>query len=61
MSMNSSYAPLYPHHDLLMEIGQIELAMDDFDDAEGNEHDGRQPELQTRMDSLLEALDHLDV
>ena len=58
MSMNSGYEPLYPHHDLLMEIGQIELAIDD---AEGNPHDGRQPDLQSRMDSLLEALDHLDV
>jgi hypothetical protein len=55
MDMNYNFEPVYPHHDLLMEIGQVEMAMDDSDD------EGGASELEARLNSLLEALDHLAV
>lgn len=56
MDTNYNFEPVYPHHDLLMEIGQVELAMDEaFDHEEG------QSDLEARLNSLLEALDHLAV
>lgn len=61
MSMNFDFEPVYPHHDLLMEIGQIELALEGLHSRDENERGGLQPDLQSRMDSLLEALDHLAV
>ena len=56
MDMNYNFEPVYPHHDLLMEIGQVELAMD-----EAFAHEDGQSDLQARLDSLLEALVHLAV
>lgn len=60
--MSFDFEPVYPHHDLLMELAQVELAMDRL--AEGN--DGAYAvappaELASRMNSLREALDHLTV
>lgn len=56
MDMNYNFEPVYPHHDLLMEIGQVEMAMDGAVDSEESSSD-----LEARLDSLLEALDHLAV
>lgn len=56
MSMNFNFEPVCPHHDLLTEFDQDELGIDGFDESE---RDDLQPDLQSRMDSLLEALDHL--
>lgn len=56
MDMNYNFEPVYPHHDLLMEIGQVEMAMDD-----SSEDEGGASELESRLNSLLEALDHLSV
>jgi hypothetical protein len=56
MDMNFDFEPVYPHHDLLVEIGEVEMAMDGLDDC-----DELQPDLESRMSSLLEALDHLAV
>ena len=28
MDMNFNFAPVYPHHDLLVEIGEVEMAME---------------------------------
>jgi hypothetical protein len=56
MDMNYNFEPVYPHHDLLMEIGEIELAMAD---AMGREESPA--DLEARLSSLLEALDHLAV
>ncbi|MGH8158867.1 MAG: hypothetical protein ACREPQ_12160 [Rhodanobacter sp.] len=53
--MNFNFAPVYPHHDLLVEIGEVEMAMEDLDEDE------QQSGLESRMQSLLEALDHLAV
>lgn len=58
--MDTNFQPVYPHHDLLIEIGQVEMDMDSLY-SEAGEHDGMQPDLESRMQSLLEALDHLAV
>ncbi|MEO6926751.1 MAG: hypothetical protein ABI129_08770 [Rhodanobacter sp.] len=60
MDMNFDFQPVYPHHDLLIEIGEVEMEMDHLSDY-NTDDDAQKPDLETRMLSLLEALDHLDV
>ena len=57
MDMSFDFHPVYPHHDLLVEIGEVEMAMDGLDDDD--DRNSLQPDLESRMQSLLEALDHL--
>ncbi|GAB2538404.1 hypothetical protein GCM10027065_07640 [Rhodanobacter koreensis] len=61
MDMNFNFEPVYPHHDLLIEIGQVEMAMESLDERADNERVALQPGLESRMQSLLDALDHLAV
>lgn len=61
MDMNFDFHPVYPHHDLLVEIGEVEMAMDNLSCYEDADRDAMQPDLESRMESLLEALDHLAV
>ena len=61
MDMNFNFEPVYPHHDLLVELGQIEMAMDGLYERDDSERKRLQPGLESRMHSLLEALDHLAV
>ena len=61
MDMNFNFEPVYPHHDLLVELGQIEMAMDGLSERDDSERNALQPRLQSRMHSLLEALDHLAI
>jgi hypothetical protein len=61
MDTSFDFQPVYPHHDLLVEIGEVEMAMDHLNDYEAGERDSLQPDLESRMESLLEALDHLAV
>lgn len=49
---------VYPHHDLLIEIGQVELALDQA--AASRNGDARSPELESRMHELCAELDRLD-
>lgn len=48
--------PLFPHHDLLIEIGRIELALEHMKRHDGSE---LQPRLETRMKRLQQQLDSL--
>jgi hypothetical protein len=58
MDMNFDFQPVYPRHDLMVEIGEVEMAIDDLSDI----YDASaEPDLQARMESLIEALDHLAV
>lgn len=59
--MNFNFKPVYTQQDPMMEIGQTELAIDGLEGYNLNERDALQPDLQSRMDSLLESLDHLGV
>ena len=61
MDMNFDFQPVYPHHDLLIELGEVEMAIDELDDRADSERIEMQPNLESRMQSLLEALDHLAV
>ena len=59
--MNASFNldRVYPQHDLLIEIGQVELAMDQAA-ADCNDGNAWSPELESRMQDLCAALDRLD-
>lgn len=59
--MDMNFESLYPHHDLLVELGQVEMAMASLDEYDDGHRQTLQPDLESRMNSLLEALDHLAV
>lgn len=59
--MDMNFETLYPHHDLLVELGQVEMAMEGLNECDERERESIQPDLESRMNSLLEALDHLAV
>lgn len=59
--MDMNFEPLYPHHDLLVELGQVEMAIDSLNGTDESERQVTQPGLESRMNSLLEALDHLAI
>ena len=61
MDMSFDFQPVYPHHDLLIELGQVEMAIDGLSEREDNERAAQQPDLESRMHSLLDALNHLAV
>ncbi|MDE2156385.1 MAG: hypothetical protein KGJ32_10905 [Xanthomonadaceae bacterium] len=61
MSMSFDFEPVYPHHDLLIELGQVEMAMDCLSERDEKQRLALQPRLESRMSSLLEALNHLAV
>lgn len=61
MDTSFDFQPVYPHHDLLVELGQVEMALDGLDGRNESERDALQPGLESRMRSLLDALDHLAV
>lgn len=61
MDMNFDFQPVYPHHDLLIELGKVEMAIDGLDQRDDGERIQMQPTLESRMQSLLDALDHLAV
>lgn len=61
MDTNFDFQPVYPHHDLLIELGEVEMAIDGLGERQDSERIQIQPTLESRMNSLLDALDHLDV
>ena len=61
MDMNFNFEPVYPRHDLMVELGQVEMAMDSLNESDDTERGVLQPDLESRMNSLLEALDHLAI
>jgi hypothetical protein len=61
MDMNFNFEPVYPRHDLMVELGQVEMAIDSLSESDDNERGVLQPDLESRMNSLLEALDHLAI
>jgi len=56
VDLSGDFEPVYAHHDLLIEMGRIELAMDDLHEHAGGE-DARA--LASRMQHLREALAQL--
>jgi hypothetical protein len=52
MDFPSEIAPVYMHHDLLIEIGKVEMAMDYL-----NQHDmARQQQLLSRLEAKMSHL-----
>ncbi|HEY0199547.1 MAG TPA: hypothetical protein VGC19_13610 [Rhodanobacter sp.] len=59
--MSFDFQPVYPHHDLLVELGRVEMAMERLEEHDASERDVLKPDLESRMNSLLDALQHLAV
>jgi hypothetical protein len=56
MGMNIDFEKFFPHHDLLIEIGRIEMAMETLQDRAESERVMLQPRLESRMVRLRTAL-----
>lgn len=61
MDISSDYRQFFPHHDLLIEIGRVEMAMDHLRLRADEEQRTLRPRLESRMDRLRDELDHLEV
>ncbi|WP_266170824.1 hypothetical protein [Dyella subtropica] len=61
MDTNHDFQPVYPHHDLLIEIGRVEMAMEHLDLRAEEEQRELRPRLESRMHRLRDALNHLPV
>ena len=59
--MDMNFEMLYPRHDLLVELGQIEMAMEGLGERDESERSSLQPRLESRMSALLQALRDLSV
>ena len=47
MDMSFDFQPVYPHHDLLVELGEVEMAMDQLNDYDVDDRDSQQPDLES--------------
>lgn len=61
MELNFNFAPIFPHHDLLIEIGRVEMAMESLRERNEREQAMLQPRLESRMVRLRSALQTLPV
>ncbi|WP_049620704.1 hypothetical protein [Frateuria defendens] len=59
MDSSLDFSPEYPRHDLLIEIGRVELAMERLAGRGERERRSMQPQLESRLRHLCEALAHL--
>jgi hypothetical protein len=55
----NEFAPVYLRHDLMVEIGRLELAMDHLVERDPVQQEQLRPRLASRMSHLLTELDHL--
>jgi len=61
MDFNNEIAPVYEHHDLLVEIGKVEMAMDYLDQHDMARQEQLRSRLQNRMSHLRDELMQLAV
>jgi hypothetical protein len=61
MDFNNEIAPVYMHHDLLIEIGKVEMAMDYLNQNEMAKQEQLLSRLQSKMSHLRDELMHLAV
>jgi hypothetical protein len=59
MDNSNEYAPVYLRHDLMIEIGRLEMAMDHLVERDPVQQQQLRPRLESRMSHLLSELDHL--
>jgi hypothetical protein len=61
MDFNFDFQPVYPHHDLLIELGRVEMAMDHLDARSEDECQVLRPRLLSRISRLRDELQSLEV
>jgi hypothetical protein len=61
MDMSFDFQPVYPRHDLMVELGQVEMAIENLQEQDEQERVVMKPDLESRMNSLLDALQHLAI
>lgn len=59
MDFQSEFTPVYAHHDLLIEIGKVEMAMEYLDQQAPVQQQPLRTRLETRMSHLRSELDRL--
>lgn len=59
MNTYCNFEPVYPRHDLLIEIGLTEMAMERLAVRNEEERKSLQPRLETRIHRLRQALQQL--
>ncbi len=57
--MELNLETLYPHHDLLVELGKVEMAMERLGERAAHDRGVLQPVLESRLTRLREELVHL--
>ena len=58
MDIHYELQPLHSRHDLMIELGQVEMAMDHLDDRPDSERQLLRPRLLSRMNTLRGELQH---
>jgi hypothetical protein len=61
MELSVDLQPVYPHHDLLIELGRVEMAMDHLEERSESERQALRPRLLSRLDRLRDELARLEV
>jgi len=61
METSFDFQPVYPHHDLLIELGRVEMAMEHLDARSEDERQVLRPRLQSRISRLRDELQSLEV
>lgn len=61
MDVSIDFKAFFPHHDLLIELGRVEMAMEHLEHRAEDERRSLRPRLESRMHRLRSELDHLVV
>lgn len=61
MECSLDFQPVYPHHDLLIELGRVEMAMEHLDGRSEDERQVLRPRLLSRISRLRDELQSLEV
>lgn len=61
MELSIDFQPVYPHHDLLIELARVEMAMEHLDERSESERTVLRPRLMQRMSRLRDELQRLAV
>ena len=61
MELSFDFQPVYQHHDLLIELGRVEMAMEILEERNENERQSLRPRLLSRMNRLRDELASLAV
>jgi hypothetical protein len=59
MELSFNFEPVYQQHDLWMEIGRVEMAMEQLERRAESERTNLRPRLESRRHRLLEQLHQL--